>query len=114
MKTQNSIKTHTPTPWTRGANFDIGIVGDGYAGGGRTVLHVSNSFGEDIRNANADFIVRAVNSHEALLRVVKAMRSFIEKEHTDGTPEFPREDWDFESITLVDVDEAIKQAEGGN
>jgi hypothetical protein len=58
------MKKHTPTPWN-GSN-DIWSI--------NSTQRVAQAFGLDVieRKANADFIVRAVNSHEELLAACKA------------------------------------------
>lgn len=75
---------HTPTPW----NYDS----------------------EFIRNweANAEFIIRAVNSHDELLKVVKNLRAHIvaynqrQKSSTNMIG----------SLAIHEADEAIAKAEG--
>lgn len=64
---------HTPTPWEVG---DDGIVTP-YAGD-RIIVQT----GMDSIEADQDFIVRAVNSHDALVAACKEAREFLE----DGYP----------------------------
>ena len=65
---------HTPTPWhTFPTNhdedqheFDI------YPVNGMCIAEVGSAYGDEITAANAAFIIRAANSHEALVRALKS------------------------------------------
>lgn len=75
---------HTPTPWTvtrskleTDGAFDYAISADG-------VLVLAETFGRDAKGgwppsqANAEFIVRAVNAHDDLLMALKLLLSLCE------------------------------------
>ena len=98
MKTQK----HTPTPWKldkwgliQGDNTDIANTNDTWVD-------------EGVAEANAAYIVKAVNSHEALLKALKNMREdWLTSFETDVN------EGDKDAIKILnDADEAIKQAEG--
>lgn len=59
--------THTPTPWELKGSY---IVGDG-----NTVLNLTGAMAGDDTDADAAFIVRAVNAHEDLLLSLKRLES---------------------------------------
>jgi hypothetical protein len=73
MKTTTAVKpTHTPTPWTveEGTQpHTLAIVNDYES---KTISVAMHDNAED--KANAAYIVRAVNSHEALLEIAKEDR----------------------------------------
>jgi hypothetical protein len=86
MKNQNSktgsklVVEHTPTPWEvlsgeivkqgYGPNGNIAIIAQAHREPGNGVLPVE-------RDENIKFIVRAVNSHEALMKTLEAVSTFI-------------------------------------
>ena len=86
---------HAPTPWKLGgASGRMITTPEGYVGDG---------FIADVdTRANAEFIVRAVNAHEALLEAVKLALQFIQ---------FCK-DTDIESSLEIRLKQAIAQAEG--
>ena len=111
LKDQNITKTylqqHTPMPWQR-QGFDILSHGPNgthayflarcQPDNGKGVVRVDT---EAEAVANADFIVRAVNSHEALLRAAKLAIVAYREQFKDATP-----NW------FIGLLQAIKQAEG--
>ncbi len=64
--TSRMPEKHTPTPWRLEAESGIGMIsaGDAFA------IHDFDIY-SDVQLANAEFIVRAVNSHGELLELVK-------------------------------------------
>jgi len=62
IKQESTTAKHTPTPWSRYKNAAHGPEGD--------CVFVCNGI-DSPNDANAEFIVRAVNSHEALLAAAK-------------------------------------------
>lgn len=68
-----NTQAHTPTPWeyaptsAEDDRFDIYQANTGY-----TIARTVNNAHVDCRKANAELIVRAVNSHEALVQACKA------------------------------------------
>lgn len=100
---------HTPTPWKVMHN-EIGLEWNIEAGNELIAVLVP----KNQRNLdNAAFIVRAVNSHEALLSALKNIRSNIE-----ALPEIIKRgavlvgDWETVESMKIFADEAIAQAEG--
>ncbi len=72
MKTQNEVK-HTPTPWARtayGVFAETRKVADCQPDDGRGTYRIES---EEEAVADADFIVRAVNSHDALITALRDM-----------------------------------------
>ena len=84
MKNNKEVTAHTPTPWRLGH----------YQNGGRTLVRddgkkVENilTIDSSVKEHNAEFIVRAVNSHAALLEAAKrAFRELNEIRARDGVP----------------------------
>lgn len=90
MKTDIDMK-HTPTPWHLQANThvpNVGIYRDvtekGDVHGTWEVIAFLDNDMERAR-ANAEFIVRAVNSHEALLEAAKLLFRWIGTEDPNET-----------------------------
>lgn len=75
MKTQ-----HAQTPWetsvTSSLEWDVCK-----EGGGDCIAHIMNNDAES--EANAAFIVRACNNHEALIKTVKAIQELIDQGESD-------------------------------
>ena len=103
---------HTPTPWVqRGRYINVESVVDGVPGHYEVACIASHN--DDKNEANAAFIVRAVNAHEALYNTVKTIKAeFVnharvkgEEIILDGT------ETTLDSI-LVMLSEAISLAEG--
>lgn len=98
MTNQTKEVSHTPTPWH--------INGEAIESDHKWVASAgSNGINdEDEDMVNAAFIVRAVNSHEALLQAAKAIQAWFDNEADAGR----------ETPTLLDVNlsKAIAQAEG--
>lgn len=67
---------HTPLPWCSDP-FGNGIVGDISTPAGETVAQTQQLFGDDQqqsrRKANTAFILRAVNSHYALIEALEQL-----------------------------------------
>ena len=67
------MTNHTPTPWRKTGAYIFPEHGAGSVPIARMVTmsgknDAENKIMEDIRDANADFIVRAVNSYEELIQ----------------------------------------------
>ncbi len=101
-QTQNESK-HTPTPWHVGIKQAGIIVYDekGWAICDCKVFHGEES-GEP--KENAAFIVKAVNSHEALLRAAKHALQFLDEQS--------KENPSYAQTSKGWLREAIQQAEG--
>ncbi len=82
---------HTPTPWTIDARGSVTSEDK------QNVIMIQPSFALDFNDAA--FIVRAVNSHEEMLSVLKEIKKIIHLQ-------------DFYSEFLSVVDKAIAKAEG--
>lgn len=98
--------SHTPTPWQdRGSNsmghhHQIGSV--------HSKLMVAEVFGMDGRaEANAAYIVKAVNAHEGLVEALNAFRHVIGFTHTDTDA-----DQNAVVLALELAEKALAQAEG--
>jgi hypothetical protein len=71
---------HTPTPWKTGTKYPTRVIGGNsdtsmiVAG---TALPVDEGSPNETEIANAAFIVRACNSHEALVRELRNLVDFI-------------------------------------
>jgi len=87
------LSQHTPTPWTA-TKFGDTKATSLYADGGTV------SLGNIKSKDDAEFIVSAVNSHEALLEAAKLMKGIL-KENRNFTPD-----------EFKQVQSAIAQAEG--
>lgn len=77
---------HTPTPWhmsveEKSRRDDVYIVGNptGALGGARQLAYMVDTWTGASTEANAAFIVRAVNSHDQLVDVVKEMMALGER-----------------------------------
>ena len=90
MNSINKEQTHTPTPWH--LNIDPQYIQDQHA----NIVAVIHAQLDGKRNAeielegkaNAAFIVRAVNSHEALLKIARAYVQLAEihgEDHTNAS-----------------------------
>lgn len=92
---------HTPTPWQvikESQRHDY--FGSLYIKAGKTVIANLVFQLDDSEKANAEFIVRAVNSHEALLEAARcAGDALVDGQHKD--------------IAINLLRQAIAQAEGG-
>jgi hypothetical protein len=80
------MSNQTPTPWQvkdcENSNYTIEIVGTDNRGNEELVCRPS---GRKIRDANAAFIVRAVNSHNTLVKALQDARAFMaDRMHQDG------------------------------
>lgn len=85
MKTE-----HTPTPWIQSACtvHQADNWKDGENLGGKEIAHVYDILSDDLptdeNEANAAFIVRAVNSHAALVEAVEGLLPWIAKAQADN------------------------------
>lgn len=86
-------KEHTPTPWRIAGKGTI-RAGDGWIG----TLNWRN------RDANAEFLVRAVNSHEDLVEALKGCRGLVRA--------LTGADDDIANAAIREADAAIAKAEG--
>jgi hypothetical protein len=106
---------HTAGPWTvtrskmaTDGAFDYAISADG-------APVIAEVFGRDANGgwpnaeANADFIVRAVNCHDELLAALLSCASILPRYR--GAGEFPSHDEELDAV-LEDVQDAIARAEG--
>lgn len=102
MTNQQEIK-HTPTPWivsksNAGAIPEWSRPVEILARGGASCVASRMGDGPEAK-ANAEFIDRAINSHEQMLNALKHISKYLELNKENGT------------IAFV-VNEAIQQAEG--
>lgn len=107
---------HTPTPWGfEKINYDayssairtIDPLSKELNGGSFTVAHLAGANG--VAEANAEFIVRAVNSHEVLLSALRSVRN----EYRSYILNDPNNLQDSKgSRILAQIDYAISEAEG--
>ena len=76
---------HTPGPWTRQQQPDIDANGNGYTWAIKAQASASYAQNPAYANseANAEFIVRACNSHEELRKLLTAVLDSIDRAH-DG------------------------------
>lgn len=110
MKPQTEVK-HTPTPWkvthqiaTDGTND---IVADG-----KFIAHLGGNLnGDSEHEANAEFIVLAVNSHEALLKALKSALTMIRSISRDTEYGALKENTAWKAKQLETI---IAQVEGGS
>lgn len=96
---------HTPTPWTQfmtGKQYHVGIC---QAKTIKEVALVLNQKEYSEADANAAFIVRAVNAHEALLDALNLALATIERLK-------PPTPYDSTQGTRDVIKKSIKQAEG--
>lgn len=106
-----SNATHTPTPWEL---YDEGksAVGHQFAIVGNkeriaTVHGLENELPKT--QANAAFIVRAVNCHDELVETIKLLKRCCKEALSD---KWDRSDDGFESM-IEDCDRALAKAKGG-
>ena len=102
MKTE-----HTPTPWKIDDNnsLPLGVIADNADGDGIAEIGKRNS--ENL--ANASFIVRAVNSHDALVAAVATAHELL----TDSLRASADNDTaDTIDAVLIEMNKALKLAEG--
>lgn len=114
---------HTLTPWEYVASTEHhgpyvtasygGDICDCYCMSNPSALSVRNGGNSypihhqgEQADANAQFIVRAVNSHAALVEALKAARHFIEESHTMQKAHLRLG----RSMTLPIIDDALKAA----
>lgn len=113
---------HTPTPWSyfksEGEKVSIEKLNENPKCPVSKIatLHKGNPYpcGVDYSEANAEYIVKCVNNHEALLEAVKEMRERLEK-LSFAANHLPRKYAAeiYELATYGKWDKAIQQAEGG-
>lgn len=85
---------HTKTPWRVGAPSQMGsIVADEpvpeIKGSDAVEYYGGHLIAESIAPRNAEFIVRACNSHEQLVHVVQMIRDADNDAASDGLPHIP-------------------------
>ena len=94
---------HTPTPWRKLVGGKLQIASDNTS----TIIGEIYSQPNVLEKyENAEFIVRAVNSHEALLRELKSAIFYIETYGGEVTSNFAADG------NLTQIKEIIRQAEG--
>lgn len=106
--------THTPGPWTSDGMANDMMEFRIYSPTGRVIAKIQDftTFREDVEQAEANvaYIVRACNSHEAMLEALKACVSYIQQAEDDEQANaiilLP------DSATLAAAKEAIRLAEG--
>jgi hypothetical protein len=105
---------HTPTPWklvdcgeNNAGHPRIEIQGDNVKIADLWGKFGSREWNQEM-NANGELIVRAVNSHEALLEAAKNMRDNINAEQSSGGMENYTENF---VIAFDDLEKAISKAE---
>jgi hypothetical protein len=100
------ITGHTPGPWSIGkrrwiTSGDLDIAR----------IHSVSKIGEAEAVANAEFIIRACNSHDALLEALEATAEYI---RDDGRLDNIHEVFSSEDLALlITAEEAIAKAKGG-
>jgi len=109
----NNVTEHTPTPWIvthqTGSDFSFDIVSPQEP---RGIIVGSTGSCMDVNSrsgADAAFIVRAVNSHEALLEAAKRIIDSINEEQRNNGLVGYTEGF---VIAFDDLQKAIAQAEG--
>jgi len=107
-----SDTTHTPTPWIVKA---AGLFGQDNKASIGQVLSRGTKKGDELAQANAAYIVKAVNAHESLtadrgklLKALKVLRGAVQ-ELVDDSSGIEDAIWS----ELVDANFAIDQAERG-
>jgi hypothetical protein len=90
--------THTPTPWHIANNMDVDIYGD-------TGFRIAVMKGGEIMRdeANAAYIVRAVNAYAPMVEALKAAVKLMESKETA---------WAFHEDVFIQMREALRAAEG--
>ena len=109
METTNmaDITQHTPVPWSIGTrrwitSGDLDIAR----------IHSVSKIGEGEAVANAEFIIRACNSHDALLEALVYALADLEGIMPEYEPSGDREHPGWQ--TIKDIKAAIAKAKGGN
>jgi hypothetical protein len=75
--------THTPTPWALNLNW-VGHVYDVAGPDYQPICMVAlDEHHHDVRLANAAFIVKAVNAHDAMVEALRAALNFIENTESE-------------------------------
>ena len=90
---------HTKTPWV----YPLGSTTVRAKSGGFHLCNMSNGVSVKEQEANAEFIVRACNSHDELVKAVKAVKFAHSHIEPANMPEW-----------LDIIEEAIDHAEGGS
>lgn len=102
MKTNNEVK-HTPTPWKATKVYPNGLCNFIESEKADTLIcEVGKQDSNLVNEANAEFIVRCVNSHAALLNTLYQCQGYFESQNQDQ----------FVTAMLKDINKAIAQAEG--
>jgi hypothetical protein len=102
--------THTPTPWHRNikANGKYPTI---FAGRNNHICTVAQQSTGEETEANIDFIIGAVNSHEALLDILTKMTDQIDK-HFYSLPESNENDGKYWKRLYESACDIIAQAKG--
>lgn len=102
---------HTPTPWYIEEHDDYMMIYHGRSEADLAQVFAAGTKSGTIEEARAtaDFIVRAVNSHEKLLHSLKMIQEFLKQK--EGTPE-AKSVFTMCEMIQWEVDKAIAQAEG--
>jgi len=97
---------HTPTPWHRNVSpaYKYPIFADKNGDAkGRDWIHIAAVLsGNPNQEADLDFIIRAVNSHEALLEALKAAKNLLDEQAID----------DGHHAEYTMIEQAVAKAEG--
>ena len=97
--------THTPTPWTVGIKYDTFVE---ITNGSKTIATVGEANIYPQIEADANHIVRCVNTHDALVEALRALRASIEEYRETGKPNFGRL-----TVACDKADDALALAEKG-
>lgn len=98
---------HTPTPWkVRQDDQQLLITGDYETIIAR--LDIWKNEGKKQMEANAAFVVRAVNSHEALIESIQGLLAIIK----DDLPQLGNDLLEAEDAIIKKAENTIAQAEG--
>jgi hypothetical protein len=110
MEENNMKSKHTPTPWKEDHQGGLYIEGKN----GEYIAEVESEGGREEQFANAAFIVRACNAHDALVEALQELQS-----NCRGINEVLSEGGDINqaifiaSRTIVKAEAALKLAEEG-
>ena len=101
--TPHPAQTHTPTPWiSPGTDGGDRVISATITFKRRTIAHVYGKT-NSIRDANAAYIVQAVNSHEALVKIATRLYWLMESGDMEG------KDWK----EFGELEQALYAVEGG-
>lgn len=112
-KTEDGFVAHTPTPWKVYRTPSGAIRGIGEANGDGILDHHGGFWRMGAEaEANAAFIVRAVNAHDDLIETLHEVAEFLDNQSDveDGDYGVPRPNRAMQ--LLIEVRNAISKAEG--